>query len=62
MDQDMTMHSEVNQRERNTIRYHLQVESIHLYQKTTIQKRNRLTNFDSQLTITKKKKLGRRIN
>ena len=60
----MTMHSEVNQRhrERNIIRYHLQVESINLYQRITIQNRNRPTNFENQLTITKKKKIGRRIN
>lgn len=52
---------EVNQRERNIIRYHLQEESINLYQWTTIQNRKRLTNFENQLTIiNNKKKLGRR--
>jgi len=45
MDQDMTMHSEVNQRERNTIRYHLQVESIHLYQKTKIMSSSPITSW-----------------
>ena len=56
MDQDITMCMEVNQRERNIIRYHLQEESINLYQLTTIQNINRLTNFTNQLMITKKKK------
>ena len=57
MDQDITMCSEVNQRERNIIRYHLQEESINLYQRTTIQNRKRLTNFENQLTINNKKKV-----
>ena len=56
MDKDITMCMEVNQRERNIIRYHLQEESIHLYQWTTIENRKRLTNIENQLTVTKKKK------
>ena len=59
MDQDITMCSEVNQRERNIIRYHLQEESINLYQRTTIQNRKRLTNFENQLTINNKKKVNK---
>ena len=60
---DIFILSEVSQTKTNTVWYHLHVESKKKWQKKTyLQSRNRLTDIESKLTVTKVEMGGGGIN
>ena len=61
MDLEIIKLSEVSQRKTNII-YHLYVKSKIWYKWTYLQNRNRLTDIEDKLMVTKGEKVGRGIN
>ena len=52
MDLEIIILSEENQRKTNIMWYHVHVESNNVTNKTYLQNRNRLTDFENKLTVT----------